>query len=429
MIQNKRQVTILGATGSIGVSTLDVIKRNQGDFCVFALTANTNVDDMFQQCLEIKPRFAVMRDDTAARKLAARLDQAHQGSEDRTQVLAGDEGLKFVAGHADVDDVVAAIVGGAGLSPTMVAVEAGKKILLANKESLVMCGRLFMEAVAKHNATLLPVDSEHNAIFQCLANGAQSHAGGVSRILLTGSGGPFRCRPLDTFAEITPAEACAHPNWSMGQKISVDSATMMNKGLELIEARWLFAISPDLIEFVIHPQSVVHSMVEYVDGAVVAQLGQPDMRTPIAHTLAWPKRIASGVSALDFTALGQLEFEAPDFDRFPCLAMARQAAEGPQSLSISLNAANEIAVQAFLDELIGFNDIPIVNKTVLQQTAGIEPGSIDEVLTLDAAARNAALQLIDKLVLERNKGKTTATPTNRSASPGLKTDDGRAGCA
>lgn len=397
MIGTKREVTILGATGSIGVSTLDVIRRNQGAFSVFALTANTNVEDLLAQCVDVKPQFAVMRDEQAAIRLKARLDQLGSAAGIPTEVLSGAEGLKWVASHHDVDDVVAAIVGGAGLNPTMAAVEAGKKVLLANKESLVMCGRLFMESVEKNKATLLPVDSEHNAIFQCLANGANSHAGGVRKIMLTGSGGPFRTRPLDTFAKITPIEACAHPNWSMGQKISVDSATMMNKGLELIEARWLFSLSPDLIEFVIHPQSVVHSMVEYVDGAVIAQLGQPDMRTPIAHTLAWPERIQSGVPALDFMSMSKLEFESPDFARFPCLVLARQAAEGPQSLSIALNAANEIAVQAFLDELIGFNDIPIVNKTVLQQTEGSEPDSIDGVLTIDAAARKAALRLIEKI--------------------------------
>jgi 1-deoxy-D-xylulose-5-phosphate reductoisomerase len=268
-----------------------------------------------------------------------------------------------------------------------------------------------MEAVEENNATLLPVDSEHNAIFQCLANGAESHASGVRKIMLTGSGGPFLRRPLDTFDEVTPAEACAHPNWSMGKKISVDSATMMNKGLELIEAKWLFDVSPDQIEFVIHPQSVVHSMVEYDDGAVIAQLGQPDMRTPIAHTLAWPNRIESGVPALDFMSMGKLEFEAADLERFPCLVLARQAAAGPQSLSIALNAANEIAVQAFLDELIGFGDIPIVNKTVLQATEGVEPASIEEVLNIDAGARNAALQLIEQIKLK-------ASATNSAGSAG-----------
>ncbi|MFT4712514.1 MAG: 1-deoxy-D-xylulose-5-phosphate reductoisomerase [Candidatus Azotimanducaceae bacterium] len=407
-MSEKRAVTILGATGSVGVSTLDVIQRNQSIFSVFALTANTNVDAIIKQCLEVKPRYAVMRNETAAKqlklKLAEILNLQDADNNSHIEVLSGEAGLKFVASHQDVDDVVAAIVGGAGLGPTMAAVEAGKKILLANKESLVMSGRLFMEAVEENNATLLPVDSEHNAIFQCLANGAESHAGGVRKIMLTGSGGPFLRRPLDTFDEVTPAEACAHPNWSMGKKISVDSATMMNKGLELIEAKWLFDVSPDQIEFVIHPQSVVHSMVEYDDGAVIAQLGQPDMRTPIAHTLAWPNRIESGVPSLDFMSMGKLEFEAADLERFPCLVLARQAAAGPQSLSIALNAANEIAVQAFLDELIGFGDIPIVNKTVLQATEGVEPASIEEVLNIDAGARNAALQLIEQIKL-----KATAT--------------------
>ena len=396
----RRKVTILGATGSIGISTLEVIRLNQSAFSVFALTANSNVEKMLEQCLVNKPRFAVMRNDEAAAKLRELLKRNQNLG---TEVLSGDEGLSHVASHGDVDDVVAAIVGGAGLKPTMAAVEAGKKILLANKESLVMSGRLFMEAVAKNEATLLPVDSEHNAIFQCLANGASTHASGVRKIMLTGSGGPFLRRSLESFVDVTPTEACAHPNWSMGQKISVDSATMMNKGLELIEARWLFDVSPDQIEFVVHPQSVVHSMVEYNDGAVVAQMGQPDMRTPIAHTLAWPERIDSGVPALDFMAMSKLEFEAADLVRFPCLLLARRAAEGPQSYAIALNAANEIAVQAFLDELIGFADIPIVNETVLDDTADAEPATIDEVLTIDAGARKSALRLIEQIKCERDR--------------------------
>ena len=400
MADIRRKVTILGATGSIGISTLEVIRLNQSAFNVFALTANSNVEKMLEQCLATKPRFAVMRNDEAAAKLRELLKHNQSFG---TEVLSGDAGLSHVASHGDVDDVVAAIVGGAGLKPTMAAVEAGKKILLANKESLVMSGRLFMEAVAKNEATLLPVDSEHNAIFQCLANGASSHASGVRKIMLTGSGGPFLRRSLESFVDVTPTEACAHPNWSMGQKISVDSATMMNKGLELIEARWLFDISPEQIEFVVHPQSVVHSMVEYNDGAVVAQMGQPDMRTPIAHTLAWPERIDSGVPALDFMAMSKLEFEAADLVRFPCLLLARRAAEGPQSYAIALNAANEVAVQAFLDELIGFADIPIVNKTVLDDTADAEPATIDEVLTIDAGARKSALRMIDQINCERDK--------------------------
>ena len=400
MADIRRKVTILGATGSIGISTLEVIRLNQSAFNVFALTANSNVEKMLEQCLATKPRFAVMRNDEAAAKLSELLKQNQISG---TEVLSGDAGLSHVASHDDVDDVVAAIVGGAGLKPTMAAVEAGKKILLANKESLVMSGRLFMEAVAKNEATLLPVDSEHNAIFQCLANGASTHASGVRKIMLTGSGGPFLRRSLESFVDVTPTEACAHPNWSMGQKISVDSATMMNKGLELIEARWLFDVSPDQIEFVVHPQSVVHSMVEYNDGAVVAQMGQPDMRTPIAHTLAWPERIDSGVPALDFMAMSKLEFEAADLVRFPCLLLARRAAEGPQSYAIALNAANEIAVQAFLDELIGFADIPIVNETVLDDTADAEPATIDEVLTIDAGARKSALRLIEQIKCERDR--------------------------
>ena len=396
----KRKITILGATGSIGINTLEVISHNQSAFNVFALTANSNVGKMLEQCMATKPRFAVMRNDEAAAKLRELLKQNENFG---TEVLSGDAGLSQVASHDDVDDVVAAIVGGAGLKPTMAAVEAGKKILLANKESLVMSGRLFMEAVVKNKATLLPVDSEHNAIFQCLANGASSHAGGVRKIMLTGSGGPFLRRAPESFVDVTPTEACAHPNWSMGQKISVDSATMMNKGLELIEARWLFDVSPDQIEFIVHPQSVVHSMVEYNDGAVVAQMGQPDMRTPIAHALAWPERIESGVPPLDFMAMSKLEFEAADFVRFPCLLLARRAAEGPQSYAIALNAANEIAVQAFLDELIGFADIPIVNETVLDDTVDAEPATIDEVLTIDASARKSALRLIEQRRFGRDR--------------------------
>lgn len=387
----KQAVTVLGATGSIGVSTLDVLARHSDSFSVFALTANSQVDLLLEQCLDHRPRYAVLRDPDAAERLAQGLRE--QGSD--TQVLAGEEGLVAVAAHAEVDTVMAAIVGSAGLVPTLAAVEAGKKVLLANKEALVMAGSLFMEAVQRHGATLLPIDSEHNAIFQCLPNNFSSLAdSGVRRILLTGSGGPFRTTPLDQLAAVTPAQACAHPNWSMGPKISVDSATMMNKGLEYIEACWMFSASPAQVEVVVHPQSVVHSMVEYVDGSVLAQLGNPDMRTPIAHALAWPRRIESGVSSLDLIKHGHLEFLPPDMQRFPCLRLAMESVTAGGTAQVVLNAANEVAVEEFLSRRLSFTAIPAIIEDVLGRSTLVEPSNIDVVQHADAEARSMTRELL-----------------------------------
>ena len=385
-----KQVTILGSTGSVGVNTLDVISRNLDQYQVFALTANTSVLQLAEQCRLYQPRFAVLRDSTAA----AQLRQLLSGS--ATQVLAGAAGLAEVAAHQDTDYVMAAIVGAAGLASTLAAVQASKRVLLANKEALVMSGSLFMQAVQDHQATLLPIDSEHNAIFQSMANGAASHAKGIRKILLTGSGGPLRQLPLAELSKVTPDQACAHPNWVMGRKISVDSATMMNKGLEIIEARWLFNVAVAKIEVVVHPQSIVHSMVDYIDGSIVAQMGNPDMRTPIAHGLAWPARVDSGVSMLDMAQVGRLDFEAPDLQRFPCLALARAVAEGAQSLAIALNAANEVAVQAFLDELITFTDIPVIIETVLAQTDSSAALTMDAILAIDLQARQQAKSFMQR---------------------------------
>lgn len=384
------RVTVLGSTGSIGVSTLDVLARHRSDFQLYAITANRSVDAIFDQAIAHRPRYVVLRDEACAEQLAARLRAA--GSE--AQVLGGEAGLCQVA--AEADTVMAAIVGAAGLLPTLAAVNAGAKVLLANKESLVMAGGLFMEAVAQSGATLLPIDSEHNAIFQCMPGKLSEglDAMGVRRILLTGSGGPFRQRPLESLSCVTPDEACAHPNWSMGRKISVDSATMMNKGLELIEACWLFHCPPERIDVVVHPQSVIHSMVEYVDGSVLAQMGQPDMRTPIAHALAWPRRMSSGVASLDLILQARLDFEAPDEQRFPCLRLAREAAEAGGIASASLNAANEVAVEAFLAEKLSFVAIPQLLERVMVALDNVEPGGLEDVQAADALARKRAQSLI-----------------------------------
>ena len=359
-----KQLTILGSTGSIGCSTLDVVRHNPEHFRVVALVAGKNVTRMVEQCLEFSPRYAVMDDEASAKLLKTMLQQ--QGS--RTEVLSGQQAACDMAALKDVDQVMAAIVGAAGLLPTLAAIRAGKTILLANKESLVTCGRLFMDAVKQSKAQLLPVDSEHNAIFQSLPQPIQHNLGyadleqnGVVSILLTGSGGPFRETPLRDLATMTPDQACRHPNWSMGRKISVDSATMMNKGLEYIEARWLFNASASQMEVLIHPQSVIHSMVRYQDGSVLAQLGEPDMRTPIAHTMAWPNRVNSGVKPLDFCKLSALTFAAPDYDRYPCLKLAMEAFEQGQAATTALNAANEITVAAFLAQQIRFTDIAALN--------------------------------------------------------------------
>jgi len=388
-----KQLTLLGSTGSIGCSTLDVVRHNPETFAVTALVAGKNVARMVEQCLEFTPRYAVMDDDACARQLKAAL--AQHGS--RTEVLSGQQAACDMAALDEVDQVMAAIVGAAGLLPTLAAIRAGKTVLLANKESLVTCGRLFMDAVQHSGAQLLPVDSEHNAIFQSLPQPFQHNLGyadleqnGVMSILLTGSGGPFRETPLSELAAMTPDQACRHPNWSMGRKISVDSATMMNKGLEYIEARWLFNASADQMEVLIHPQSVIHSMVRYLDGSVLAQLGEPDMRTPIAHTMAWPNRVASGAKPLDFTTLSALTFCAPDYDRYPCLKLAMEAFEQGQ-------AANEVTVAAFLDSAIRFTDIAALNLSVLEKMDLREPQSIDDVLAVDKLAREVAQKQVTQL--------------------------------
>ena len=386
-----KRLAVCGSTGSIGVSTLDVVSRNRSRYEVFALTAHSNVEMLAAQCRQWRPRFAVMADDSAAMRLAAVLSS----EEPKTEVLAGASGLQHVAAHPEVDYVMAAIVGGAGLVPTLAAARSGKRVLLANKEALVMSGRLFMDAVREGGAELLPIDSEHNAIYQCMpAPGADGAARGVRRILLTGSGGPFRTRDPESLHDVTPDDACAHPNWSMGRKISVDSATMMNKGLEVIEACWLFDTGPRSLEVVVHPQSVIHSMVEYEDGSVLAQLGNPDMRTPIAHALAWPERIASGVAPLDLVSTARLDFEAPDFDRFPCLRLGFEAAEARGSAPAALNAANEVAVDAFLSGRLRFTAIARVAEETVSACAADEPRTLDDVLELDGAARARAAEYI-----------------------------------
>ncbi|GJL33901.1 1-deoxy-D-xylulose 5-phosphate reductoisomerase [Phytobacter ursingii] len=394
-----KHLTLLGSTGSIGCSTLDVVRHNPDRFSITALVAGKNVTRMVEQCLEFTPRFAVMDDEASARQLKAELQQ--QGCP--TQVMSGQQAACEMAALDDVDQVMAAIVGAAGLVPTLAAIRAGKTVLLANKESLVTCGRLFMDAVKESGAQLLPVDSEHNAIFQSLPETIQQNLGyadleqnGVSSILLTGSGGPFRETPMSELASMTPDQACRHPNWSMGRKISVDSATMMNKGLEYIEARWLFNASARQMEVLIHPQSVIHSMVRYQDGSVLAQLGEPDMRTPIAHTMAWPERVPSGANALDFCKLSALSFAAPDYDRYPCLKLAIDAFAQGQAATTALNAANEVTVSAFLDSAIRFTDIAALNLSVLEQMVLSEPQSIDDVLAVDRLARDVAQKQVTR---------------------------------
>lgn len=381
-------VTILGSTGSIGLSTLDVIARNAGEYRVHALTARRNVEQMLQQIEQFQPQCVVMQETEAADQLRALLP-----ANCATTVLAGEQAMAEVAADPASPIVMAAVVGAAGLLPTLAAVEAGKRVLLANKESLVMAGGLFMQAVERHQALLLPIDSEHNAIFQCLPDGKVG--AGMRRILLTGSGGPFLHTPMTELATMTPEQACAHPNWSMGKKISVDSATMMNKGLELIEACWLFGLQPEQIEIVLHPQSIIHSMVEYIDGSVLAQMGNPDMRTPIAHALAWPQRLSSGVDSLDLIAAGQLDFCPPDFQRYPCLRLAIEAVKRGGTAMASLNAANEIAVQAFLDEKVRFTDIAVIIEHVLATTSVVEPRSLAVVQQADAKAREVATHYIE----------------------------------
>lgn len=384
-VTRPQRITVLGATGSIGLSTLDVIARHPDRYQAFALSGYSRVDELLALCVRHRPAFAVVPSSEAAMRLRAGLAAAGCA----TEVLEGDAGLCQVASASEVDAVMAAIVGAAGLRPTLSAVEAGKKVLLANKEALVMSGALFMDAVRRHGAVLLPIDSEHNAIFQCMpgdyARGLS--AVGVRRILLTASGGPFRETPVEALMGVTPEQACAHPNWSMGRKISVDSASMMNKGLELIEACWLFDAAPAKVEVVVHPQSVIHSLVDYVDGSVLAQLGNPDMRTPIANALAWPERIDSGVAPLDLFAVARLDFQAPDEQRFPCLRLARQAAEAGNSAPAVLNAANEVAVQAFLERRIRFPEIAGMIEQVLEQEPVVPLPSLDAVFAADQRAR------------------------------------------
>jgi 1-deoxy-D-xylulose-5-phosphate reductoisomerase len=381
-------VAVLGSTGSIGESTLDVLARHKDKFKVVALGAHRNAAKLAQQVLSLRPAFAALADAQAARELTERL--AASGS--RTRVVAGEEGLIELASMPEAAVVMAGIAGSAGLRSTLAAAHAGKRVLLANKESLVMAGPLLIAAIRSSGATLLPVDSEHSAIFQCLPPRYQAGAlaPGVRRVMLTASGGPFLDSPHEAFAAVTPEQACAHPNWVMGRKISVDSATLMNKGLELIEACLLFGLAPGQVEVVVHRQSIVHSLVEYVDGSVLAQLGSPDMRTPIAHALAWPDRIACGVDFLDLIRTARLDFCAPDLVRFPCLALAQAAARAGGLMPAILNAANEVAVQAFLDRQLNFLDVPRVIESVITTMSAGAIGSLEDVLAADAEARHRA---------------------------------------
>ncbi|MEG0140377.1 MAG: 1-deoxy-D-xylulose-5-phosphate reductoisomerase [Comamonas sp.] len=382
----KQKITVLGSTGSIGTNTLDVVARHPDQYEIFALSASTQVDLMLKQCAQFKPRFAVMASAPHAQQLAEEIKQNGLV----TQVLQAQDALEVIASHPDVDAVMAAIVGAAGLAPCLAAAKAGKRLMLANKEALVVGGALFMDTVKRHGATLLPIDSEHSAIFQCLPEDSSTWADRVDSLLLTASGGPFRQRDPATLSQITPEQACAHPNFSMGRKISVDSATMMNKALEVIEARWLFDMAPEKIKVVIHPQQIVHSMVQFKDSSVLAQLGTPDMRVPIACGLAWPERIASGTPVLDFAKLAALTFEEADAQRFPGLHLSWQALRAPEGTTTVLNAANEVAVAAFLDRRLSFDRIHAVN---LQTLESVQPGAVstlEDLMALDARARERA---------------------------------------
>ncbi|MGQ0657688.1 MAG: 1-deoxy-D-xylulose-5-phosphate reductoisomerase [Chromatiales bacterium] len=388
-------VTVLGSTGSIGVNTLDVIARHRDRYEVVALTGNRNVEAMWNQCRQWSPRYAVMADPDSARELLRRCRDDGL----KTAVMEGVAGLETVAALPETRCVMAAIVGASGLLPTLAAARAGKRVLLANKESLVMSGRLFMEAVRDHGAELLPIDSEHNAVFQCMPMGFERGLDemGVRRIVLTASGGPFRKTPQRELASVTPEQACAHPNWVMGRKISVDSATMMNKGLEVIEACWLFNTTQEKVDVVLHPQSVIHSLVEYADGSVLAQLGNPDMRTPIAHGLAWPGRIESGVRSLDLFATATLEFEPPDEVRFPCLRLARAAMRSGGTATAILNAANEVAVAAFLEGRVKFLEIPALIEATLEGVAAGPADGLETILAADEAARRHVRQRLERM--------------------------------
>ena len=391
-----KNITILGSTGSIGCSTLAVIRQNPDLFKAFALTGGQNVGKMTEQCLEFRPNYVAMADEEAAQQLRKNLVDLKLNIE----VFHGQQAICDLAELTEVDMVMAAIVGAAGLKPTLAAIKKGKRILLANKESLVTCGHLFMQAVKQYRAQLLPVDSEHNAIFQSLPSEVQQNLGfanladyGITKIVLTGSGGPFRDLPLNQLTTVTPEQAVAHPNWSMGKKISVDSATMMNKGLEYIEARWLFNASEEEMEIIIHPQSIIHSMVRYQDGSVIAELGMPDMCTPIAYAMSYPDRIASSVPALDFTQISSLTFSQPDFNRYPCLKLAIEAFNQGQAATTALNAANEMAVAAFLQNKIGFMDIAKQVATVLETLDFPEPTTIEDVFAIDLWARQTCANL------------------------------------
>ncbi len=392
-MSQSKGICILGSTGTIGVNTLDVISRNNENFHVVALTANTNDEKLKEQCLKYQPDYAVMVDEDKAERLQKTLSK-HACE---THVISGKKSLEFVASHHSVDYVMAAIVGAAGLLPNLAAAKAGKRVMLANKESLVMSGQLFMDTISQNGAELLPIDSEHNAIFQAMPlplDGVQQKKG-ITKILLTGSGGPFREKSTDSLKDVTPEQAIAHPNWVMGKKISVDSATMMNKGLEVIEACWLFDVSVDQIQVVIHPQSIIHSMVSYVDGSVIAQLGNPDMRTPIAYSLGYPERIEAGVKQLDIFDAARMDFEKPDFDRYRCLQLAIDAHKSGGFASIALNAANEIAVDAFLNKQIRFTDIPLIIEKSLEQVTSGTPNKIDDILDQDLSSRNFANNYIN----------------------------------
>ena len=389
----KQCITVLGSTGSVGVNTLDVVAAHPENFEIFALSAATQTDLMLAQCARFKPRYAVMASSPHALILADKLKS--NGFE--TEVLRSQDALEIIASHADVDVVMAAIVGAAGLAPCMAAARAGKRLLLANKEALVVGGDVFMQAVHTGGAQLLPIDSEHSAIFQSLPEDPKTWAERVEKIILTASGGPFRTRELSTLRDVTPEQACAHPNWVMGRKISVDSATMMNKALEVIEAKYLFGLKPSQIEVVIHPQSVVHSMVQYLDTSVVAQLGTPDMRVPIAYGLAWPGRIASGAKALDFKALSDLTFEVLDYQRFPGLRLAWEVLDAPTGTPAILNAANEIAVEAFLEKRIRFDQIHIVNRATLDGLCAPRIMGIDDLIELDIKARAVAQNVVQSM--------------------------------
>ena len=385
-----KEITILGSTGSIGVNTLDVISRHQDKFNVKALTSNTNLDVFVEQCLQYKPEYAVMADEESASKLEEKLKKQSPD----TSVLTGVDGLVKVAELNSVDYIMAAIVGAAGLLPTLAAAKAGKRILLANKEALVMSGELFMNTIEESNAELIPIDSEHNAIFQCIASTSNRENNTIKRIMLTASGGPFLNTSIDELSSKTPEQACKHPKWKMGRKISVDSATMMNKGLEVIEASWLFNIKSDLIDIIIHPQSIIHSLVEHMDGSVLAQLGNPDMRIPISFGLSWPERIETDVKRLDLFDIAQFDFKRPENDRFPCLMLAREAITQGGTSSTILNAANEVAVNEFLNEKIKFTDIANVIESVMNNLTKNNADSLETILNDDRLARKSATEII-----------------------------------